>query len=124
MAESGSETGSPSGPSGRTVRIHGAEWQWAHVQRQVEASRASQWAYEKWVPGPALLDRRRARSCRYVGQPYDPAEIELVEGGWDHDHCEICGWKLRETDDPDCGFGYVSPDRDWVCVECHRQFLA
>jgi hypothetical protein len=30
------------------------------------------------------------RSTPYTGQPFDSEEYELVEGGWDHEHCDVC----------------------------------
>ncbi len=29
-------------------------------------------------------------SAPYTGQEFDPAEFEVVEGGWDHEHCGVC----------------------------------
>jgi hypothetical protein len=26
----------------------------------------------------------------YQGQPYDPAEVELIKDGWNHDTCDCC----------------------------------
>ena len=58
---------------------------------------------------------------KYVGQAYDPAAFEVVEDGWDHDHCEVC-WvvasraqttRMRVTDD--------SRGTDWLCTECYSR---
>ena len=32
----------------------------------------------------------------YTGQRYDPAKFELVEGGWDHEHCDVCSVRIEE----------------------------
>ncbi len=107
----------------KVVLIHGTEWSWADVRLQVEACESTTWTPRRWKPRPALVDREGRTATPYGGQPFDPAKTELVEGAWDHDHCEICGWKLMEVDDPARAFGYVSPNEDWICTECHDQFL-
>ena len=43
-------------------------------------------------------------------------------GTWSHDHCEICGWELRESDNEEQSVGYVDGS-DWICSECYHQFI-
>ena len=30
----------------------------------------------------------------YNGEPFDPEEWELRDGGWDHEHCNVCYFKI------------------------------
>src|SRR5262249_17756355 len=32
----------------------------------------------------------------YWGQPFDPRVFELVEGGWDHEHCDVCWARIED----------------------------
>lgn len=112
-------------PNSSSVRIHGDEWQLAHLQQEIDWCRAqSGWTHQTWKRRPALVDRHR--STPYVGQEFDPAQVEIDPVGWDHDHCRICTWTLMESLDPALGEGFVLSDGtgcQWVCCECHEQFL-
>lgn len=53
--------------------------------------------------------------------PEAPRGEEVVAGGWDHEHCEICQKKIG------CGgdsFGYLNPPDAWVCEKCYTSFVA
>lgn len=79
------------------VTIHGDEWKKSDVIEPIENSRALHWLKEVWT-----------------------SESE----SWDHDHCEICGWKLYKCDALEQGVGYRNLENDnWLCIECHDQFI-
>ncbi len=46
---------------------------------------------------------------------------EVVEGAWDHEHCEICWETLCPGGQAE---GYVSPSHTWVCERCYSDFIA
>jgi hypothetical protein len=50
-----------------------------------------------------------------------PTGGEVVSGGWDHEHCDICQQKIGCGGAPD---GYFSPPDAWVCEECYTSFVA
>lgn len=59
----------------------------------------------------------------YDGEPFDPEVYELMEGGWDHEHCDVCWAKVTD------GMAYwpnVSPDAGQVdlCEACHPRVMA
>ena len=59
----------------------------------------------------------------YRGQPFDPAAWELVEGMWDHEHCDVCHSRIVDgdaywTNGHEAG-GHVD-----LCEECHPRVLA
>ena len=105
-----------------TVTIHGDEWKWTDIEESVEWARKQEWTKQKWVPRAALVSRGKISD--YVGQKFIPEYTKLVEDGWDHDHCEICSWKLHETEDPLHGEGFTIDGHDWLCQECFIQFIA
>jgi hypothetical protein len=59
----------------------------------------------------------------YTGEPFDPDEYELVEGGWDHEHCDVCFATVTD------GVWYwpnVDPDAGQVdlCEACYPRVMA
>src|SRR5437763_7445974 len=60
-------------------------------------------------PGDTLMGTRSS--------PEAPPGSQLVAGGWDHEHCEICKKKIGHGGEPEGYFG--QPDA-WVCGECYN----
>jgi hypothetical protein len=59
----------------------------------------------------------------YAGEPFDPEKFELLEGGWDHEHCDVCWAKVVD------GMAYwpnVNPDVGQVdlCEACYPRVMA
>jgi hypothetical protein len=73
---------------------------------QLEAFRRCTFARRVFAPYPSLWAKKPMRaddlppdsrdsgewhaSKPYTGGPFDPEEYELREGGWDHEHCDVC----------------------------------
>src|SRR5207248_8778763 len=45
-------------------------------------------------PSPAGVSLWRP----YRGEPYDPAVYDRVEGGWDHERCDVCDARIGDGD--------------------------
>jgi hypothetical protein len=49
---------------------------------------------------PALVAKEPVNGHRswkdYHGEPYDASKFDLVEGMWDHEHCCICWFKIKD----------------------------
>ena len=49
---------------------------------------------------PALVSKERVTGLRnwkdYHGEPYDESKFNLVEGMWDHEHCCICWFSIKD----------------------------
>jgi hypothetical protein len=45
----------------------------------------------------------------------------LIKGGWDHEHCEICSQKICQNVNP---IGMFSEPDHWVCGDCYTQYIA
>ena len=59
----------------------------------------------------------------YTGDPFDPDEYELIEDGWDHEHCDVCSATVVD------GMHYwpnVDPNAGQVdlCEACHPRVMA
>lgn len=105
-----------------TVTIHGEPWNRAELAPKVEECRKRQWRKQRWMPRDALVQREGGMTVPYWGQAYNPAEFELVRGGWKRNLCEICFWELCESTDLQHFMGYTE-GRRWLCIECHDLFI-
>jgi hypothetical protein len=58
----------------------------------------------------------------YHGEPYDPEKFELLEGGWDHEHCDVCWAHIEEGDsywpNEDEDGGHVD-----LCEKCYPRVM-
>jgi hypothetical protein len=71
----------------------------------------------------ALLAKERLNGCTvysdYHGEPYDNSKFDLVEGGWDHEHCSICFFTIKD------GHTYWQNTNriELLCDPCHEAML-
>ena len=56
-----------------------------------------------------------------LGFPLPPGAVEtgVEEGGWDHEHCEICFGRIGAGGASD---GYVDPGGAWLCPACYARY--
>src|SRR5262245_40066827 len=91
--------------------------------RRVFTPRPSLWAKRPLdhcdlPPDPRAVGKEWHVSKPYTGEPFDPEEYELREGDWDHEHCDVCWFKVED------GTRYwpnVDPDAGQVdlCATCY-----
>ena len=103
--------------------IHGDLWKVKDVEDEVTWCLTQEWHKETWRPSPALIQKDGGSCSQYLGQKFDPEKSDLIEVGWDHDHCEICWWTLHEAEDEAQGVGYRNEGRSWLCTECFERFV-
>jgi len=77
------------------VTIHGDSWKKEDIEESVEWAKGEEWKNEIWSGNES----------------------------WDHDHCQICWWKLYKSDDTEHGVGYRSKKDNWLCTECYEQLI-
>ncbi len=65
-------------------------------------------------PGPG------GTSMGTQSSPESPQGGQVVPGGWDHEHCEICNKKIGHGGERE---GYFSLPDAWVCQECYNNFV-
>ena len=106
-----------------TIKIRGQKHDRAYVEDGIEYCLTLTWRQATWQPSDAARYKPGSLVQPYEGEDYDPANAEVVEGGWDHDHCELCWWELDGRDDPVHNTGWVSETDVWVCNECYQRFL-
>ena len=54
-------------------------------------------------------------SVPFRGQPYDCSRYEMIDGGWDHEHCDVCNVRIAEDDTYWTNDG---PDHVDLCLKC------
>jgi hypothetical protein len=67
------------------VTIHGDNWKKSDIEEPVDWAKGEEWQKEIWSGTET----------------------------WDHDHCQICWWKLHNNQDPEHGIGYRSKKDNW-----------
>jgi hypothetical protein len=74
---------------------------------QMEVLRRCRFVQRRFTPYPSLRsvepeawdeEQGYHSEAPYTGQEYDPSKFELVEGGWDHEHCSVCWAKIEAGD--------------------------
>jgi len=86
--------------------------------------REHKWELKKYISPDALKDKNGGTAWLYVGQKFDPTKVDLIKGGWNHDHCEICHTTIAEgeTEIEFENEGFYS-EYEWICKNCHSNFI-
>jgi hypothetical protein len=53
---------------------------------------------------------------------YPDGKVEIIKGGWDHEHCQICSQTIS-TFEKDNNYGYVNQDDNWLCESCYQRYV-
>ena len=73
---------------------------------------------------PALVAKEPVNGHRvwhnYNGESYDPSKFNLVTGAWDHEHCSVCFFTIKEGHTYWQNGGGVT----LLCDACHDAFHA
>jgi Clp amino terminal domain, pathogenicity island component len=109
----------------RTVLIHNTEHDLESIRAGANRCRNMLWYWTKktWQPQDVAVRRSDGRISFDLSLAEDTASFQLVQNGWNHDLCSICGWKLYVAPEPEYSTGYTN-GRIWVCTECYDKFLA
>ena len=108
----------------RTVRIHNTEHDLELIRAGVGRCRSvlRYWTKKTWQPQDIVARRSDGRVSFDLSLAEDTANFQLVQNGWNHDLCSICGWKVYVAPEPERSTGYTN-GRIWVCLECYQKFL-
>jgi hypothetical protein len=112
-----------SGTQGAQLTYLCAYWQAYHIWMVIDGG--SHWEKIRFRETDALSEAFTADD----GRPYRklskmrageciPHAGQLVAGGWDHEHCELCNTHI----DPD-DYGYTNVDGLWVCSSCFEKYI-
>ncbi len=75
----------------RDDEYHRKEFAEIHDRQFVQRTFASHSA----LMAKELMNNHRVLSD-YHGEPYDTSKFDLVEGGWDHEHCSVCFFTIKD----------------------------
>jgi hypothetical protein len=98
-------------------------WQAYHVWMVTDADQS--WQKLIFQPSNAVSfsceggDGRKLTGLRKA-KPEDSQnpELQIVQNGWDHEHCELCNAHIDPGDR--C---YHDAEGAWVCQRCYRQYV-
>jgi hypothetical protein len=90
-------------------------------RRFVRTSFASYPSLRSLEPGAWDDQREYHLSTPYTGQEYDPEEYEVVEEGWDHEHCHVCWVRIEPGD----GYWQSAEEHPLeLCLACYERLAA
>lgn len=99
-----------------------AYWQAYHVSMIVDPTNA--WRREAFVASDAqYFELDGHRGWQKFGEAFleGAAPREVVRGGWDHEHCELCRAHIGASGAPT---GYVDLEDRWLCEACYHRYAA
>ena len=76
-----------------------------------------EWSRVEFVPQDAV-EWRNEHGLRHWAKVGGSSTGELLKGGWDHEHCEICWETISQHDQK---HGYVNQHDQWVCEQCYSK---
>ena len=99
-------------PQDIRVRVSAEEW---------ETFRRCRFVQRTFHPYPCLVieplnDEGGSLWKPYRGEPFDPAVYELIEGGWDHEHCDVCYAHIVDGNEYWANDG---PEHVDLCIVCY-----
>jgi hypothetical protein len=103
-------------------RGYRALWRAAYYRKAQSDWHKFYWEKRWCEPRDALLHRESHRTFLYTGQPFDPAQFDLVKGGWRHSHCVICWRDFLQDRDREHTEAYTN-GQDWLCAKCYKIFV-
>ena len=75
------------------------------------------WRRIDWKPRDATVFNYEGNVCDVPSGrplPEGAVDVHVVPGGWDHDHCGLCGTTI-DLMRPEA----YTDDANWLCPECH-----
>ena len=93
-------------------------WQAYHIDMIL----AGHWEPQTFISTPAHYFRLGgATGWQPAGDPLPEGaeDLGVREGGWDHEHCELCSARIGPAGDPS---GFVDPDNHWLCTACYERY--
>lgn len=104
------------------ISLWGASFAPEQLEERLQWIQGRSWKKVDYQRRAALVSRDGQSLKLYRGQDFDPAEEELSERGWTHDHCALCNWSIGESTDLEQGSGYTDGEL-WLCLGCGERFV-
>ena len=81
------------------------------------------WESKEFAASDAVVTEKRGDSVAAFREllPEDDNEaLEVIKGGWEHEHCDICGFTISESENP---VYMATAQEDMLCLECYDNFV-
>ncbi|MFY0677728.1 MAG: hypothetical protein JXR18_10615 [Neptuniibacter sp.] len=102
------------------IEIHGTLWKVTDIKDEVIWCRGECWTHSTFTPSDSVLHKKiLTQAPKNSGSA---VKVKLIKNGWEHEHCQICWWKIFVSEKQEVGTGY-SNGKIWVCTECYEQFI-
>jgi len=92
-------------------------------RERLETLRKMGFVQKRFASYPCLQPRDPEKQTfwmPYTGQEYDSEIFELVDKGWDHEHCWICNVNIEEGN---LYWTSCDPEGYELCLECYDRYL-
>jgi hypothetical protein len=94
-------------------------------RRREDDARRMRYARKTFTPKPSLIARKSNaegwyQEMPYDGGPSDSKKYRMKKGGWDHQHCFLCG---KRIEDGDPWWAALPPNTVGLCEECHQRLI-
>lgn len=99
------------------AKISLREFDSKYIEEQLYWVKSLKWNLEKWIPKPALVDKKGNVTHLFVGQIYNTEYFDLIDKAWTHEHCDICSKKIEEDDICAIAKGNI------ICELCFEDFV-
>ena len=98
------------------------DW-WTPPQVALVEDRSRIWQLQRFQPSDALLfpGENGGMMRRKSSNEETPSNAQLMSGGWEHEHCELCWQKILEHGGVE-GAGYTDR-RNRLCGLCYEKFI-
>jgi hypothetical protein len=83
--------------------------------------RGRKWRRRPFAPTDAVTVTKGGRAMMPKRLPAHPGGSHVRPGGWDHEHCAICGKTIGHAGELQ---GYVDSTGTWVCARRHSEYVA
>jgi hypothetical protein len=97
---------------------------WGDSQLDIAQSNPARWEKREFEPKDAV--KLHTSDGLVMARKFDAGEAlpkaEIVQGGWNHEHCFLC-WKRISQHEDDEQVGYTD-GKDWLCEACYERFVA
>ena len=95
-----------------------------HMRTMAVEAREKTWTLQNWKAGPALFPKnKKDPSAKFIGQAYDNTKYELIEDGWDHEHCPFCSQSICDCGSENCDAQGFTDGTGWICRACHEKVI-
>lgn len=93
------------------------------MRNTIKKYQSQEWLLKEWKKRPALFDKSGKYIKRYSGEEFDSKIYDLIENGWDHEHCEFCWITICDDNHQEHVHQAYESDGNWICPDCYQHLI-